>query len=1179
MSLKVFKNKNEPTWAEDEFFNYLIEELKDTNLDVGLFFNVFVDGTELDTLIATEKGIFVLEYKNYSGKLFASENSVWKMIKVNGGESIVNEGRENAFQQARRQRFSLMNLITNNFNVVFPNHSIESKSIHHIGSYLIFEMLDSSSEIDLSEKAKTWLNVLSKENFLSTFHHQRPSNLTFSKDEIINLATLLKMDQVTIDEESAQTVLDDTCPVCFYSSECFQKFINCEIVDIDNRKIRVMSNDTIINLHYNKNSSNPVFNVTDGGGLETITDSHFDDTELKILHNIFDYFKSRDIDMPLEVNFFHLQESEEYDLEINDETLIVILPSWLYSVTSFANLDFCERNVLTSKFSSSPSNHHILRGNAVNESLDSVIENPTDLETAKEAAKSFVQGSAIELIASDTSPESIDEAIETEVSALSEWATHYNRRDNKNTEEFIISPKLGLKGKIDLVLKDDENRIVDILELKSSTPDWQTGSIKEYHELQVVSYGLMVLMRQEERFQDLGGETPSVLYSKATGDVRKPAKFDSDVFTKVFKNRNILLNSEFSLTLPNPYPHPMIHPNGCEKCSQKDLCMDICRIVQPDHCDPSCFKHPENLKIPTACNLQNGITDNTKNQFIDWLKTLNDIRILNHRKYSEILTNDKSVNHENGKILEFTNLPDLESSNNKKFVYKLALKEKNFSEFRQFDIILLSDKYDLEKAELGLGIIKNLTFDFCWIEVNKELKFVPKFIFPYYPDRMEYLNFVGLYKGFMGDTNLKRLISESIELLSDLLNNVKIDLLQGVPGSGKTTTVVNKVIELSQRGKKVFVATFTNKAIDNIHKKLLDESEGTASKIHRFGHTHRVEEIFHNSGLNSDYHDTETLKNELEGKNIFLSTIHSANSDLVSNLTSYDFVIIDEASQINIPMSFVPMSLSNNILLVGDHFQLPPLFSEEIIEKTRIKENLISIFEVIWNNTENLIAPENRTYLTNQYRMAEEIIAYPSKLFYGGKITTDDLVKTDQDDFISLFNDEWKSSSLSEIINPTIPSLWVQVNGNNSENSSRSNLDEANYCCEIITAFLESGISPSQIGVITPFRLQVNTIKSSLYSSIGEEFPNILDELQIDTIDRFQGSQKEIILISLCSSDLNNNFLIKDLRRLNVALTRPRFKRIILGNLQSFVSSENENNAKIAGIIDDGVTKYIEYVN
>ena len=86
MSLLVFRNKNRPTDAENRFFRYLISLFKDTNLDIGLFFNVFVDGTELDTLVASEKGIFILEYKNYSGKLFASENGEWRMLRPDGRE-------------------------------------------------------------------------------------------------------------------------------------------------------------------------------------------------------------------------------------------------------------------------------------------------------------------------------------------------------------------------------------------------------------------------------------------------------------------------------------------------------------------------------------------------------------------------------------------------------------------------------------------------------------------------------------------------------------------------------------------------------------------------------------------------------------------------------------------------------------------------------------------------------------------------------------------------------------------------------------------------------------------------------------------------------------------------------------------------------------------------------------
>jgi hypothetical protein len=356
----------------------------------------------------------------------------------------------------------------------------------------------------------------------------------------------------------------------------------------------------------------------------------------------------------------------------------------------------------------------------------------------------------------------------------------------------MISTRLGLKGKIDLVLKDDENRIVDVLELKSSTPDRRTGTIREYHELQVVSYGILVLMKQQTRFQDLNGETPSVLYSKTIDNIRRPARFDSDIFAKVFKYRNILLNSEFNLTLPEPYPHPMPYPKGCERCGQKSICMDICRIIQFDLCNPTCFKHPKNLQISTACSLQKGIDDNTQRSFRSWVNILNEIRIVNHKKYSDILTAKKSVNINNGKILELTDMPLLESTSNNKYLYKLFIKEGNYSEFRDFDIVIVSDKYNLEKANLDIGVIKRLTFEYCLIELNRKLEVMPKFIFPYYPDHLEYLNFAGLYKGFFGETKLYKLLTKTDDNFASFLNDIKIELIQGVPGSGKTTEIVKK---------------------------------------------------------------------------------------------------------------------------------------------------------------------------------------------------------------------------------------------------------------------------------------------------------------------------------------------------------------------------------------------------
>jgi DNA replication ATP-dependent helicase Dna2 len=208
--------------------------------------------------------------------------------------------------------------------------------------------------------------------------------------------------------------------------------------------------------------------------------------------------------------------------------------------------------------------------------------------------------------------------------------------------------------------------------------------------------------------------------------------------------------------------------------------------------------------------------------------------------------------------------------------------------------------------------------------------------------------------------------------------------------------------------------------------------------------------------------------------------------------------------------------------------------------------------------------------------MVEEIAAYPSEAFYSNSIVTDGKVKKDQEVFMDSFNDKWKKSYLSEVIDPGVPSVCIQVNGGDSMRGFRLNEKEAELCVSIISGFVEAGVRPEQIGVISPFRLQVHTIKVKLSRALGKSYPNILEDLQVDTIDRFQGSEKDIVLLSLCSNGGKNNFLLRDLRRFNVAITRARFKRIILGDLLSFRYGDDEKKRRIAGIINDGVTRLID---
>lgn len=1148
MALMVFRNRNLSTRAENNFFDFLITEFKSAPFEMGIFCDVFVKGTQIDTMIVSEKGLLVLEYKNYSGALTGSENGRWEIETVNGERLEINQGREDVFQQLRRQRFSIMNFIGDNFESIFPNKQRETKQIAHINWILVFENLSEDSDIKLSHNAKMWLKIISKNEIKKFFEQLRPSGLTFTKDEILRIASALDLEQISTESVQIKSKQEQFCPVCAYITDpCAIPFITGSLISIENNNLNLKTESGLSKIQYNKQ----------------------DKTEFTIIKLVSAFWKKYKIDNDVELNVFHLNKNSDGETEITNDSLIIISPAWLFSVTDFASLDFCERTAITNKFSFAPNNQHILRGNAINESLLDIVEAPENVSQAVAKAREFVTRNCVDYYTSGISAPELDETIEDEVKNLSEWATSQNFEDTPVTERFLLSTLLGLKGKIDLVFEND-GRITDVIELKSSKPDFWKGGIREYHELQVAAYGMMVLLKQKEKFSE--DKYPSVIYSKDSGNVQHKAAFTNEVFAKVCRYRNILLCTEIGLILPTVAPHPMQHANGCLKCSQNEICMDICRTVQFRFCYEHCWKHPFNTAISTSCKLDAGIDHRFRSHFDAWITFINKLKAYGHINYAKLLKTDRSEKIENGKMLEIDSPRLIGDSGNGGFVYAVKFNTKNLSEFRKYDIILLSDDANVSESNVALGMIKNISYQNGEIEVRQKLTFSPQYVLPYYPDRFENLNFLGLYLAFFKKTEFYSLIYDDEEAFKKAIEALDIELIHGPPGSGKTAEIVNLIENLVDDGKKVFITALTNKAIENIHRRLIDE-KGLGNKILRIGNSSRIEDYFPESTIKMDYHNKPLLKMAIESKQIVISTIHSSSSESLEKITELDYVILDEASQINIPMSFLAISRAKKVVLVGDHNQLPPIFPKDIEGDEKFFTQ--SLFEFLWKKLKRL-NPTRCRFLSTQYRMNNEIAAYPAKVWYKG-LETAEKDKDDRkvkDGRLDIPDGNWMSDKFKIILNPEHPSLWIQVKSEGEFGiSKRSNIKEAQICASIAYKFIRYGVEPKQIGIIAPFRKQVNEIRNRVEAIIegkAENSGDILENLVVDTIDRFQGSEKNIIIISMCDGDSKNNFLISDLRRFNVAITRAKVKRIIVGDMELY------SEPIITGIIHDGYTKLIK---
>jgi len=204
-------------------------------------------------------------------------------------------------------------------------------------------------------------------------------------------------------------------------------------------------------------------------------------------------------------------------------------------------------------------------------------------------------------------------------------------------------------------------------------------------------------------------------------------------------------------------------------------------------------------------------------------------------------------------------------------------------------------------------------------------------------------------------------------------------------------------------------------------------------------------------------------------------------------------------------------------VLVGDHHQLPPVVQSEADLDTSLFERLTEL------------APEAGTMLDQQYRMAQRIQAFPSREFYDGRLrpATGAVAGQRIDDLSGVSLD-----SLPEHLQDTV--AFVDPDGHQQGNT---NPTEADAVVETVGAYRQAGVPAESIGVIAPYRAQVAEISSRLPGNVA-----------VDTVDRFQGSSKEVIIVSFVATGSLDGPIFEDYRRMNVALTRAKKALVLIGD-------------------------------
>ncbi|CAE6444548.1 unnamed protein product [Rhizoctonia solani] len=373
-------------------------------------------------------------------------------------------------------------------------------------------------------------------------------------------------------------------------------------------------------------------------------------------------------------------------------------------------------------------------------------------------------------------------------------------------------------------------------------------------------------------------------------------------------------------------------------------------------------------------------------------------------------------------------------------------------------------------------------------------------------------------------------------------------LVLGMPGTGKTTMVVELIKELVRRGKSVLLTSYTHSAVDTILLKLLEVDFdvlrlGNIDKIHMEARKFAL-------GAKETPETLEALERQLLRPPVVATTCLSIDHPLFSRRT-FDYCIVDEASQITLPSCLGPLRFADKFVLVGDHFQLPPLVKSKDARKGGMD---VSLFRRLSD-----AHPEAVVDLALQYRMNAEIMTLSNKLIYSDRLQCGNEQVATQALYIPHPSAglAWHSSCgdgpnnqcwLNSLIDPSCKVRFVDTDGLPARNtivgSLVQNEIEAQLVLQTIEALSRSGVRPTQIGVISPYRQQIK-----LLSHVLQERP----EIEILTADRSQGRDKDCIIISMVRSNEDGNIgdLLKDWRRLNVSFTRARSKLVIFGSRET----------------------------
>lgn len=352
-------------------------------------------------------------------------------------------------------------------------------------------------------------------------------------------------------------------------------------------------------------------------------------------------------------------------------------------------------------------------------------------------------------------------------------------------------------------------------------------------------------------------------------------------------------------------------------------------------------------------------------------------------------------------------------------------------------------------------------------------------------------------------------------------------LVQGPPGTGKTHLLAEVIALLCRNQCRIALTAFTNLALANA----LLAIRRAAPDLPLFK-------------VVSSRSDSDAMLRAAGVQLVDPKRVRLPDRSVVVAGTSYQmakldhhfhYTVFDEAGQMTIPHALAGMLRSRHWLFFGDHMQLPPVVTAE----HRDREASGSIFEYLHDRYGSHL-------LDTSYRMNDGVCRLVSDTFYGGRLQPSACAAPRRMPFR-------KGGKLDEVLDPEHPVVWLRVD--HMQPSNRST-EEATAVADVVDDLVRRhGVAPTQIAVIAPFRAQGRAVRSALQH---KNVPG-MDQIAVDTVDRIQGQEREVVVISLATGDpdqarsRNGAFHLSE-NRLNVAVSRARSKVVLVASSHAFAA-------------------------